>query len=222
MPHKFSFKRLKKTAKIITIIIGFTFFLLPISHSIDILSSNTHHQEDHSIPLSYRSLWDTAIEIQTPTGEKPYCVAETPDGLFLGTDKEVYRSVNGGNWELVLNAGSGQGAMGIHTTSNNLLIVNFYQGPWGFYVSEDGGNSWTHVTSPQIIPLLYDFTELENGTLLMGNWESNGGLIYSSNDGINWKLVFNASEWLINNGYTAADHAHSVSYDSFFVFSFIY
>ena len=215
MSSKSSHKSLKKAIKIITIIIGFTFFLQPLSHSINMLSSNSPHQEDFSIPLSYRSLWDTAIELQPPAGDKPYCVAETSDGLFLGTDKEVYRSINGGNWELVLNAGSGQGAMGIHTTSNNWLIVNFYQGPLGFYVSKDGGNSWTHVTSPHIVPLLYDFTELDNGTLLMGNWESIGGIIYSSNDGINWKPVFDATVWLIANGYTVADHAHSVSYDSY-------
>ena len=196
MLSKNSHKSFKKVIKIVAIIIGFSFFLQPVPTSIDTLSCNSSYQEDFSVSLNYRSIWDNVIEIQPPAGEKPYCVAETSNGLFLGTDREVYRSINGGNWELVLTAPDGEGAMGIRTTSKGWLIVNFYQGPWGFYVSKDGGNSWTLVSSPAIVLLLSAFTELNNGTLLAGSWDNTGGMIYSSNDGINWKLFFDATNWL--------------------------
>ncbi len=151
-------------------------------------SSSGHSRSTHSRTAASK----TAAKKAEPLHETPIPVAIAPRirGLLV-TDKMWYAATNEGlfvsedqgkKWygEAVLGQ---QDLVGVDQIDSNTLAAI---SPTQAFVSNDAGKTWTAVTLPSYVKVVYSLTAVPDGSLWLGTRE---GALHSADHGATWEHV---------------------------------
>ncbi len=134
---------------------------------------------------------DTGFPLRTTFGGPPQLVIVPPDTLFVGTPLGLYRSQDGGPWQVV----GGGLPQGVRTSSPHVgddgslavLVQGQGESPY-IYLSTDGGDTWTQpVPEPPIF--------VDRETLLLSPAFSTDGTAFAA---VSWgqpQRILDSGQW---------------------------
>jgi len=165
---------------------------------------------------SYTYSWNLTELPQPIDGEYVMAILETQDYVLIKTDKGIRRSVDWQNWEYILNLTSKLFPWYVFDKlPNGWIFSSFASSPVKHYISKDNGTTWIEINTE--IGCFNAITQLPNGTILATPHSSDdGGIIWATDDGLNWHIWKNLTEigqsigWL--NSTQRHRHAHHVFY----------
>jgi hypothetical protein len=174
---------------------------------------------------------NSMIEIPQPiSSEVVTGIVETENLVLLRTNKGIRRSTDSWQtWNYVYNGSFGNETWPVfkHMVNGWLFSSNSYQNESHQLVSKDNGNKWISMGASDPLPIskffkspMNELVQLPNGTYLSSQWgDDDGGLIYKSNDGENWRLAWNLTVIGQNLGWLNSSekhrHAHHIHYDPY-------
>jgi len=170
---------------------------------------------------SYTYSWNLTELPQPISGEHVMAILETEDYVLVKTDKGIRRSTDWENWEYVLNLTSDIQPWYVFDRLPNGWIYASFNDPIKHYVSKDNGTTWTEIITNIWYGSFNAITQLPNGTILATPHSKNdGGIIWATDDGLNWHIWKNLTEIGRNIGWLNSTERHRHAHHVFYVEGF--